>query len=60
VDVARTAAAIAKSFANHRANMARHSPEFGETFSTNCPDTSGQLLGNCPDDSPDAARTLLV
>ena len=59
-DAAWTAAAIANSFANHRAN-------FGANFSANIhrslvrhfPPTARTRLGSCPDDSPDAARTLL-
>ena len=27
-------------------------------FPANCPDTSRQLTGNCPDDSPDVARMI--
>ena len=35
-----------------------HSSASDETFPANCPDASRQLLGNCPDDSPDVARMI--
>ena len=62
-DVARTAAAIAKSFANHRANFGA---DIQRRLLRCFPLTAGIRLGSCPDDSaditpdatPDAARTL--
>ena len=35
-----------------------HSSAFCEKFPANCPDTSRQLLGNCPDASPNVARMI--
>jgi hypothetical protein len=35
-----------------------HSAASDETFPANCRDTSRQFPGNCPHDSPDAARML--